>query len=517
MLDSPEFMAAERLGLFLRYVVEQTINGHSDRIKQYNIAVDALGYGPDFDPQTDSIIRIQARRLRRTLDRYYQGPGIEDPIRIEIPKGGYVPVFLDNHVTSELPDSSESHAPVPAQTPPYLPEPAIAVFMFENLNGNDQNAFFARGLTAEILFTLTRFSGISVLGPLIQADEKPVNCYTICHEYSARFILQGSVRTYGSKIRISTDLTDSLTGKKLWSQTFKYDLEKTSLLEIEDTVAGQVAGVIADDAGIIFQKLHSETYPEHLKVSDVTLAVLRYNNAMITLAPWDWESAITALNDALAAQPENALLLAMMANCYYADALFEMNLVPDSMSKMEDLAHEAVSLDRDLQLACYNLVVINAFFGRPQKCITQAQKVVAMNPNHPRILAGSAVAVTSVGGYELGWEFIERAKRLNPHYPSWYHFVNYLVCFQNAQYEAAWEEAQKIHMKGTWLHPLFRAAVLGKLGRAEKAKPYLDNLLATKPDFLKRPREVIRLLFVLDEHVEMILDGLCDAGIKELA
>ncbi len=379
ILISSEFRSGERLGQFLRYVVEQSLKGQSDSIKQYSVAVEGFGYGADFDPQSNPIVRMEAKRLRRALNLYYLTHGIEDPIRIDIPKGNYVPVFLDNHVTTEMPGSSECPSSDPAHIPLDLPEPTIAVFMFENLNGRDQNSYFARGLTAEILFTLTRFSGLSVLGPLTHPQGEPIDCSKICHEYKARFVLQGWVRTYGSKIRITTDLTDAPTGKKLWSKTFEYDLEQTSLLEIEDTVAGQIAGVIADGAGIIFKKLHSETYPEHIKVSDVTLAVLRYNNAMITLAPWDWESAIAAINDALAVQPQNALLLAMMANCYYADALFEMNLVPDPSSKMEGLAHEAVSLDPDLQLACYNLVVINAFFDRPQKCIAQAKKVVAMN------------------------------------------------------------------------------------------------------------------------------------------
>ena len=516
ILTSSEFRSGERLGQFLRYVVEQSLKGQSDRIKQYSVAVEAFGYGADFDPQSNPIVRMEAKRLRRTLELYYYNHGNEDPIRIDIPKGSYVPVFLNNHDTPEVPDSSECPSPVPSQSPLNFSEPAIAVIMFENLNENDQNSFFAKGLTAEILFSLTRFSGLSVLGPLTQAVGKPIDYDKIGHEYGARFILQGWVRSYGSEIRITTDLTDASTGKKLWNKTFGYDLEKTSLFEIEDTVAGQVAGIIADGAGIIFKKLHSETYPEHIQISDVTLAVLRYNNAMITLAPWDWESAIAALKDAIAAQPENALLLAMLANSYYADALFEMNLVPDSSSKMEGLAREAVSLDPDLQLARYNLIVINAFFGRPQKCIAEAKKVVTMNPNHPRVLAGTAVAVTSVGGYELGWEFIERAKRLNPHHPSWYHFVNYLVHFRNARYEEAWEEAQKIHMKGTFWHPLFRASVLGKLRRIEEAAVYINELLEIKPDFLKRPREIIKLLFVLDEHVEMIWDGLCEAGMWEL-
>ncbi len=516
ILDSPEFMAAKKLSLFLSYVVEQVLNGQSDGIKQFTIAVEALGYKSDFDPSTNTAIRIQARRLRRALDQYYRDKGIKDPIRIELPKGGYVPIFIDSQVTSEVPDSSECPSPVPAQTPLDLSAPAMAVIMFENLNDNDQNSFFSKGLTVEIIVSLSRFPDLTVLGPLTQTEAKPIDYYKISHEYGARFVLQGWVRSFGSKIRITIDMTDALTGKKLWNKTFKYDLEKTSLFEIEDIVTGQVSGTIADGAGIVFKKLQAETYPEHLKINAVTLAVLKYNNAQMTLAPLDWESAILAINDALATRPRNALLLALLANIYYADARDEMNLLPDSLSKMEDLVHKAVSLDPNLQIARYNMVVLNSFFGRRQKCTAEAKRTLALNPNYSRVIAGSAVAVTCVGEYELGKEFIERAKWLNPHYPSWFHFIDYLIHFRNGQYDEAWEEVQKIHVKGLFYHELLRVAVLGKLGRTDEAKPYLHDLLACKPDILKRGRETMKKLLAIDEHVEMICDGLYKAGIGEL-
>jgi TolB-like protein len=155
ILASSEFVAGKRLGQFLRYVVMQSLNGQSGSIKQYTVAVDAFGYGADFDPQSNPIVRIEAQRLRRALDQYYYSQGIEDPIRIDIPKGSYIPVFADNLTTSKAPGSSECPSPVPAQTPLDLSEPAIAVVMFENLDQKDQNSFFARGLTAEILFSLT--------------------------------------------------------------------------------------------------------------------------------------------------------------------------------------------------------------------------------------------------------------------------------------------------------------------------------------------------------------------------
>lgn len=125
----------------------------------------------------------------------------------------------------------------------------------------------------------------------MHTEGQTIDFYKISHEYGARFVLQGCVRSQGSRIRITTDLTDASTGNKQWGQTFEYDLEKTSLFEIEDAVASQVAGVVADGLGVIFRKLHSETYHEHLKLSDVTMAVLKYNNVWSTHAPEDWQMA----------------------------------------------------------------------------------------------------------------------------------------------------------------------------------------------------------------------------------
>ena len=109
ILASSEFKTRKRLGQFLRYVVEQALNGGTDRIKQYTIAVDALGYEDDFDPQSNPAVRILARRLRRSLDHYYLSRGASDPIWIDIPKGGYRPVFLEAH--SALKPSSAYESP----------------------------------------------------------------------------------------------------------------------------------------------------------------------------------------------------------------------------------------------------------------------------------------------------------------------------------------------------------------------------------------------------------------------
>jgi len=93
MATSEAFRACPQLVAFLRYVVEATLRGGQDRIKGYTIAVEALGRGDDFDPQHDPIVRVEAMRLRRALQRYYANGGGDDAVQIVLPRGSYVPVF----------------------------------------------------------------------------------------------------------------------------------------------------------------------------------------------------------------------------------------------------------------------------------------------------------------------------------------------------------------------------------------------------------------------------------------
>ncbi|MDJ0957959.1 MAG: hypothetical protein QNI91_13910 [Arenicellales bacterium] len=515
ILASPEFVNAPKLGQFLRYVVGQTLSGHPDRIKQYTIAMEGLGYGKGFDPTTNTIVRILAGRLRRALEQYYVSHGSADPIRIRIPKGRYIPTFIDNVSPTATIDGSENTPTVPEKSPPEFAQPTVAIFEFDNLGDKASDALIATGLSGEILVALTRFSELTILGPLVRTKGQPIDYQKLGREYGATFALRGWTRSYGSIIRITTDLIEVRTGGSPWGRTFEFDLDKTSLFEIEDEVTSKVVGVIADGLGVIFRKLQSESYQEHIKLNDVTLAVLAYNNAWARHTRQDWEQANTAVSQAQALHPDNALLVALQSNIYYADVLHGLDIEPDALSKMEGMALKAVALDPNLQIAQYNLVVQNAFFGRVDQCVEVAQKVVRMNPNHARILAGCAVATTSVGAYELGLELIERAKQLNPNYPGWYFFINYVVAFNNAQYEQAWSHAQLIYVGDLLWEPIFRAAVLGKLGRADEAKPFIDELLRIKPDFRQRPHEYIRRLFVTDDHVDMIWDGLLKAGIKD--
>lgn len=117
VLASPAFQSSPKLAAFLRFVVDAALSGRSDRIKGYTIGTEALGRGKDFDPQSDPIVRVEAGRLRRTLDVYYAGPGADDPIMIALPVGSYVPTFTIRDVAPSPPPAESITPPQPGASP----------------------------------------------------------------------------------------------------------------------------------------------------------------------------------------------------------------------------------------------------------------------------------------------------------------------------------------------------------------------------------------------------------------
>lgn len=125
ILASADFVASPRLAAFLRFVVEATLDGRADTIKGYTIAVEALGRPASFDPQIDPIVRVEATRLRRALERYYATAGAEDAVTVAIPKGSYVPVFAAREAASAPAAAPQARPALPATVePPAAPADA---------------------------------------------------------------------------------------------------------------------------------------------------------------------------------------------------------------------------------------------------------------------------------------------------------------------------------------------------------------------------------------------------------
>ena len=310
---SSAFDASPRNCAFLRFIVEETLADRGDRIKAYTIGTDVLQRDAGFDPQADPIVRIEASRLRRSLERYYLIAGKNDPIRIDIPKGGYVASFQRlpslRHDGATHQDAAAFELPQPeppivarhlatrrscegirtlwpsrrvlgprdawgvalgtvalalaiglllwhntTEPEPIVPEaagpgPSIIVLPFENLSDLPVKAYLAGGLTEEILTGLAQFRELFVYGHETGVQYGSASYRAIYREIGVRYVLEGSVSEADGHIRVTARLSDATTGLQLWAAA--YEENGADLFRVQGDIARRVAVEIAQPYGVV--------------------------------------------------------------------------------------------------------------------------------------------------------------------------------------------------------------------------------------------------------------------------
>lgn len=246
VLGHRDFEATQRMRDFLRFAVEETLAGRAHRLKGKTIARQVFGRGPDFDPAHDPVVRVQAGRLRRALERYFFLAGERDPVRIDIPKGAYVPVFSRQPPSRTRVSDQVDVDPQPARA---LPGPTISVEpLWDHLGSADQ-LFLLNGVCEELVQALNRFRDL-VAFPCAAALPLGGGGLLPRHprrEVAARFSLMCSVRGDSEAVKVMTQLTDGTTGELAWSEAWKVDREAARSIRTHEEIARKVVGSIAGD------------------------------------------------------------------------------------------------------------------------------------------------------------------------------------------------------------------------------------------------------------------------------
>lgn len=226
ILGSRTFQPVERLKRFLAFIVGETLAGHGDRLKEYVIALHVFGKEESFDPRTDPLVRVQARRLRARLVRYYRDEGLQDDLLIELPKGGYAPVFKTRERTV-LPRRTVS-ATLAMQN-------SVAVLPFSDDSPDRSLGYFCKGLRDEILHHLARVEGLRVLA-WEPADSR--EWLQGMEPLNPAIVVAGSVRAAGDRVRITARIADGIGGRYLWSEAIDATLQ--DVLSTQERVARTV-------------------------------------------------------------------------------------------------------------------------------------------------------------------------------------------------------------------------------------------------------------------------------------
>ncbi len=209
---------------FLRFAIEETLAGRVSSLKESTIGVAVFDRPPDFDPRTDPIVRVEARRLRDKLAGYYRTEGAADPLVIELPKGGYAPRIRQ---LGTLPPAVAASTGI-----------RLAVLPFTNLSSNaGEGDYFSEGLAEELIHVLTRIPGLEVIA--WSSSARLHNEGDELNRLDLNYYLRGSVRKTAGQVRVSIQLIEAQGRRYVWSEVYEQALG--DLLAIETEIAREIA------------------------------------------------------------------------------------------------------------------------------------------------------------------------------------------------------------------------------------------------------------------------------------
>jgi len=333
VLASSQFLPSPRASRFLRYVVEAELAGRGSGIKEYVLGVEVFDRSPTFDPRTDSIVRVEAVKVRKRLQAYYRSAGRLDAIRIDIPKGSYHPRFRLRGDRS-LAKTSSRAKPV-----------SIVVLPFVNLSSDADQEYWSDGLTEDLTAALARSGGLNVLSrtSAIAFKGSSTDVREIGRRLGVDLVVDGSVRRLGARIRITAQLVKAATGFHIWSETLDRSVEDAYLFQAD------VVRAIAQAARLELTPEQRRDISQRYTVNPQALEL--YLKARHLMNRPDFPSqheAMGLFERAHAADPSYPLPLVGMARSHMRWAMIALQPPRERVASARTALEHALELDSQL-------------------------------------------------------------------------------------------------------------------------------------------------------------------------
>ena len=557
VLASEAFRGSAQLVAFLRFVVEAALRGEGDRIKGYTIAIEALGRNQDFDPQIDPIVRVEAARLRRAIDRYYAGEGADDPLQIELPRGSYVPVFrardvretgwparlrgaiayllVDHHrlaaalvllvigaaiyglvdflvldKTPRPPDeptlATTGETPAsPWRSRPALPVVAVEPFQVAGTPAVPQAALAA--LRGRIRDALARFDDIVVVtdpAGAAPAARSPPDGGVKASEY--RLAATAELREDGA-LRLSFRLI-AASGVVAWTRSYERVALDGKPGGDEEAVVREVTATLAQPYGIIQAYEHAQPLAEGGDPRRRCLfeAYAYWRN----YDPLQHARARDCLERAVESDPAFSLGFAVLAPLYldeYRNATNTRAGEP-ALDRALKTARRAVELKPGSARAHETLMDVHFVRREYPQALAAGEKALALNPYDPDIVADLGARLVASGEVARGARLLREASATIMVRPAWHDFYLFLAAYLAGDQDEAARYASLILTDTFPLGIVARALAAAERGDGDHARQLLDRLGAARPGWRADPRRELEKFFPAAHIVDRLAGAL---------
>jgi TolB-like protein/class 3 adenylate cyclase len=498
-------------GFFWPYLVMASACGHLGRQAEAKAAVrDLLALDPEF-----------AAHARSKVGTWHFASGLIDPILEGLRKAG-----LAIPATDDSPDSPKPSGTITKKTDRAESRTDagavradegfwVAVLPFKYGGSNSDLTALAEGLTEEIVTGLSRFSYLKVISrsSTSRYANESVDVRSAGKELGARYVMEGSLRQAGTKLRIAVQLVDAVSGVHLWAENYERAFSPEAVFELQDELVPRIVSTVADMNGVLPRSMSETVRSRPLEELTPYEAVLRSFGYFERITAEELAAARSGLEVAVQKAPAYADAWAMLALLCVQDYAQGFKLQADPLTSGAAAARRAVEAAPSNHLAYFGLAQALFFQKEFQSFRNAADRAVALNPMDGNSIAFVGELLTYAGDWERGMALAERAKQLNPNHPGWYWYADFYNSYRQGDYRSALNFVLKANLPGHWGMQAAMAASYGQLGEHEAAGKALRDLLKLRPDFAATIRRDVEKWWE-PEYRKHLIDGLRKAGLE---
>ncbi len=391
----------------------------------------------------------------------------------------------------------------------------VAVLPFKYAGVTVELKSLADGLSEEVVTGLSRFSYLRVIarGSTAKYSSESGDIRAIGKELGARYVMEGSIRQAGTKVRIAVQLVDATTGAHLWADTYERVFTPEDVFALQDDLVPRIVSTVADQYGILPRSMSEGLRSKSVDSLSPQEAVLRTFGYFTHLTPDEHAAVRNILERAVHAAPDHADSWAMLSMIYRGEFAQGFNAGPNPLDRALAAARRAVDLADTHALSHYALATVYFFRKEMVAFRVEADRALALNPLDASAKAYLGLLIAAAGEWDLGCQMVESAMQLNPNCPGYFYFARCCNGYRQGRYEDVLAGAVRVNMPNYYHVPALCAAALGQLGRREEAQQAVHDLLALRPDFAVAARREYAKWYNA-ELIEQIIDGLRKAGLE---
>ena len=396
-----------------------------------------------------------------------------------------------------------------AASPLTLPSgPAIAVLPFVNMSSGQEADYFSDGLTEDIITALSRFKQLFVIArnSTFKYKGKAVDVREVSKDLGVQYVLEGSVRRSGERIRVTAQLIDAESGTHAWAETFDRKLE--DVFAVQDEITHYIAGTLGVQLENALLERARRKPTEAMAAYDLVLQAARYHRS---LDHDEHAPARDLLERAINLDPRYSRAYRELSWVYLDEYRFGYNARPNPLERALQAARKAVELSPDDAMAHWMLAKVHFFRKEIAQFTAQTEKALALNPNQAELIVDVATHILWIGRTDEAYDLTKKAMRLDPHPPGWYHLVIAICHYLHRSDELALAALEQANMPGFHVYHAWRAMILGRLGRIEEARNAAQETLRLKPGF--SVEQHYRRYNIPEENLRQFLEGLPGTGL----